>query len=350
MKGKIKLNPAWFLVAIMAVGVVWFVMNGSSTTAAAAQNPNQPAPPADLDNQNKLNLCQGIASLTLNTAAFNPLSSATAYTANAVRIVGDSAIVAPGQTSGSVVATGTLTAGSTLSYAALAIPCNAQAYNGVVYAMSDTTNNNSAAAKYSISGTGGTLVMTTSVGDELQLTIRAYPSQLSISANATEDPTENAATAMSAGDVRTIALDVQAGNVGATSFGSLQLGVLEVIDTVDSAAFTDSGVSVVSSIPGFVEVTNAASLYPKAMSVLSGNRVYWMPAITTQQGLSQQIITIRNDGGTNAGASSDPTINFCDLQFYEKTGAGASTISIDCYDNSGTDLGQGLSVVTTDNS
>lgn len=293
-------------------------------------------------------ICGDSTTLPLSIASLSPANSSTSYNSPAVRIVAAEGPVTVGSQSKAAIATGTLTAGTTLAYTSVNVPCSAEAFSGTVYALSDTTDDNSAAATYTINGKSGVVLMQNTLGDELRLTLR-NSELVSISANATEDPTENAATAMSAGDSRTGFLDVQGGNVGSSVFGGHGLGALWVIDTVDAAAFSNNGVTLSSG--GSVQLNEIpCSTYPKASDVLSGNKCYWSKEIGSSMALSRLSYNVANDGGSSAGASSDPTITICDLQYVEQTGPSGPTVKIDCYDNSGTDVGQSNSVATIDNS
>jgi len=294
------------------------------------------------------NPCSGINTLQLSVASLNPLNSSTFYTGPRVLVVPGEAPIGVGGTSGSATATGTLTSGTTLSFANVNPPCNPQAFSGTVYMMSDTTDDNSAAEVYTIPGTGASKIMKNTIGDELRLTIRALASGVSRSANQSEDVTEEGATAMSAGDVRDGVLDIEPGNIAYTAYGGMGLGVLWCYDSVDSAAFSDKSLSISSDNVPITEID--CNTYTKANSVDSCNRCWWSPEITTETGISKIRWRLANDGGSNAGSTSDPTLDFTDIQFVEQTGTGASTIKIDGYDTAGTAIGADQSTVTWDNS
>jgi len=331
------------VVSIAAVVYVLVAFNFVGPDPGRTPTPLQSVP----SGASTTNACAHGTTISLNAVSFNPLNSSTSFNQVPIRIVpGQSPITVGGQ-SGEAVATGTLAEGTTLSFTTIAIPCTAESFSGTIYMLSGTVDQNSAAHTYAISGTGKSQQFTNTHGDELRLTIRNLQG-LSRSANQSASVTEEGATAMSAGDVREGTVDVEPGNVAFTAYGGQNLGVFWAYDSVDSAAFTDNSLSISSDNVPLTEID--CNTYPKANSVLSANRCWWSPTIDTETGLSEIRWRLANDGGSNAGGTSDPTLDLCDVQYVEQTGAEASTIRIDCYDSAGTDVGQTVSTITWDNS
>ncbi len=283
--------------------------------------------------------CSGITTITLNTAGRNPLNNTLEY-------MGSTFYVVPSDSGGQPVASGTGTAGSTLTYTAVSVPCSAGAFAGKVYAVADASAS-SDVADYSISGTGGNVVLN-NVPDTATLTIISRDSTLvNTSISATASGSETTATGMSAGDSRNGYIDLSVAT-GKAQYGSGHDGLVFCVDTVDSSAFSDSGMTVsVSSVPfGWTLSEIPCSNYPKTSAYDSCNRCYKSPAIKASDGTVRLAWTMNNDLA-DAGASSDPIMYIEDVVYAQDTDG---KIVLGTHNSGGTNLGESQCKYTWANS
>jgi len=302
------------------------------------QIPGQQAPTTG----SKLGLCSGINTLTLNVAVKDGLNASTNYLANSIRVI---------PTGGNFPsATGTANGSNSLSYAAVNVPCNEQAFSGKVYAVQSSTLN-SAVKDYSITGTSGTAVLEASIGDELRVTMYDTTGATNTSESQAVSPTEQGATAMNSGDSRDGIIFVYPGNDAFVSYGTAGSdgnGIVWIWDSVDASAFTDNAFSM-SSTSGYnlVSVQCTDPRVAKAASVDSGNRCWLGRPITTEDSVQKFAWTLRADGGGTPGATSDPILYVEDMHYFDEIDG---TIGFGAFNSAGTNLGQSQTKITWDNS
>ena len=338
MKGKMSMSAILLIIVVLGIAGYYFYTQGAIST--------QTFSPTTTLGAGEVIKCGAGTILYANVVAYNPLNSSTDYPPVSV-VVTDS--------SGNIIASGTTTYSTTTkTYAAITVPCSQDAIsNGVmVYGLAGLSPNVTSGASGLKSFGGGNYVAADLVvprSSELWLVTRdtalANTSSSGYS-TVSNKITENAATAMSAGETRSFYIDVQPSG-GSRQFGSDSGGVVVAIDTVDATAFTDKALSL--SATGSWQLTEVAcSMYPNVVSQLSANRCYKASALKASAGLQRIYGTLENDGGTSAGATSDPIIYMCDVQ-YGTDVSGARVIQ-DCFKSDGTNLGEINPSITLDNS
>lgn len=303
-------------------------------------------------------LCDGITSLALSVASRNTLNNSLEFQAGAWRIDGSS-------NGGIPDATGTGTAGATLSYANINVPCSIPNSVGTAYLMSSSVLNSNKGTYSFGKGTGTTLVLPQTDANLANFTL--YNSSATAPASPTATVvTETVPTAMSAGDTRNGKIDVQPGvNLYARYGGHVMLddlpalklyisfdpGLVWFVDTVDAAAFSDNAVALASTDGSFslveIPLTVCNSAFGKGASVDSANRCYVSKAIPTGMATVRLTYVISNDAGSSAGGTSDPVINIEDIQYFEDTDG---TIKIGTHDSASTNVGAPQNRITFDNS
>jgi hypothetical protein len=241
----------------------------------------------------------------------------------------------------SVIASDTLTGGVSKTYASATIPCTTEIYKGgiYVYALADTARASDKVGPFYFNG--GTSITADMIQEDTdQTTLVMYDTTLSNTSSPSTGtkgtPSETTAVAMSAGDSRSGYFDIWQAT-GKAQYGSHHDGLLWCIDTVDSAAFTDNGISLNSQTAGFSLTPIDCGLYPKATSVDSCNKCYKSRAIVATDSRIRMAWTMTNDGGSDAGASSDPLLYIEDIVYFEDTDG---LVKLGTHDSSGTNKGE----------
>ena len=300
------------------------------------------APSQPLPTSTKLGLCQGITTISELVAVNDGLNLSTNYLAGAIRVLPNGAT--------KPTATGTATGGSSLAYATISIPCNEAAFSGTIYSVASSTLN-SGETSYSIAGTAGSVIFPATTGDELRITMYDTTGATNTSQSQNVNPSESVATAMNSGESRDGVIYIYAGNDANTQFGTNNddnFGIAFIFDSVDSAAFTDAAFSM-STTTGYnlVEKSCTDPLLAKASSVDSGNKCWVGRALSTRDAVQKFSWTLRADGGTDPGSTSDPKFYLEDMQHFEDPDG---TIKFGAFDSSGTNVGQSQSLITFNDS
>lgn len=346
-------GATYALVGLVAVAVLVYVgvtmgfvktpaqAAGGVTIVSGPQVAGEPIPSAITKT------CEGITTISLSAAARNPLNPSPEYHAAALRTVGKEGqvgIVGKGDLpGGTITATATGTAGVTLSYATVSIPCNLENFDGEIYA-TPTALLSSGKAVYKIEGTGGQIVLLQPNTTAMNFTFRN--NALSNTSDIVRTATESTASAMNAGDSRTGYLDLEiAGNTTYGQYGASGLGILWTLDTVTSSVFSDKALSITTSDIVLTEVD--CLQYPKTAAVRSANRCWLTDPITTSSGMIRLRWTLTADGGTDPGASDDPVLYLNDIHFIEDQD---SMIRIGTHNSAGTDQGAPVVQATWNNS
>ena len=318
--------------AIIALAVVALVVMQSGILSIGAPTPTggfiSPTGAAETGA-----LCQDDGSNDVKVAAKNSLNSSLEYQAADFRVIAN----------GNVVNTGTGTAGSTLTYTTIAIPCSPR--TGTIYALA-SADIVSAKGTYTVreDDTTGYLIMNQPDSSQAQLKLFDTTfTNTSVDFAATQ--TETTAVAMSAGDSRNGYLDIKA-PTGKSQYGGPESdGILWAIDTVDGAAFGDDDIALSSSQITLREVD--CDTYTNARSKDSADRCYTSAAIKASDGEKRLSWTMTNGGGSDAGASSDPILYVEDLQYYEENDG---TIQYGAFTSGGTNAGESQVALTWANS
>jgi hypothetical protein len=329
MKGKS--DTLMWVLAIGAILVIAGVipLDGLSTFSAAGSGSEDAKETAS-------NLCQGLDTFSWRVASRNPTNLSGQYVAGAIRFDAGS----DGDIEGTVAAN----AGTAVNYATLTASCAEENFVGKMYSVPDATLNSDMKAVNGHQSREVTLEQT--LADELRVQILNL-ARTNVTEE-TEDETEDSATAMSTGDTRSGYVRVRSGDALLSVYGTNGpngYGTLWLVDVVDSAAFTNNAVTLTPEGYGAVEIP--CETFPKSTSVYAADRCYAGPAIASSHGYIDTKYTLSNDGGTNAGASSDPTLDVCDLQYFVDTD---QEVSYECTDKGGADVGQGSSTITWDDS
>lgn len=258
-------------------------------------------------------ICQTDGTNTLSVNTPNKLSPAASLYSPGTFL--------PFSTTGRTTASSAATA-ATVAYTDYNIPCSVENLAGTGYILSSTagigTLVNSAKKPYDLTQKLAD-TMSIPISNVTVLNIQILTSSL---ANATTDnartgssQNETSAQTMGTGDTRTRVIDI----IGATAnaqFGSDDLGAIWMIDTADSAVFSDKAISLSSSDIALAEITCPS----RALSFSSANRCYKSGAIKTSDGLLKVTVTLSADLG-NPGTSADPFVYIDDMQSFEEDGA-----------------------------
>ena len=330
MKGKVSTNQTLMAVALLVVIASGSLYAGSQLgvfkpTAASITGQPTTVPTGSLQS------CTGLTSIVLNSAVRNPLNSTIQYLAAPIRIV----------VAGQTVATDTTTAGASLAYKATNIPCTAENFVGDYYVIASATQN-SVKGTYSIAGTSGTKIVDATPAANIALQWLEFNTGVNTSVSGTTS-TQGTATALSAGQSANAKLLVIPPTTSFTQYGASELGVLIVVDTVNSAAYSDKAVALSSSDIPLTELTDGATKYAKESSVDSGNRFYLTRAISSNDAQSIINVKVANDGGASAGSSDDPVIYFEPLQYFEDNDG---TIKVGAFNSGGNAVGLSHSTAT----
>lgn len=285
----------------------------------------------------------GLSTLPTVLNARNGLNTSDDYPPAGFAITGNDAktIVPSG--------TGTQTYASTITSTSISIPCTGDVYNHGAYAFvtGDTVVNSAKSTLLKFDGSNAIAYQfdTPRVATlKLEVMDNTF-TNTTATAGGYSTITESSATDMSAnGPSRDGYLDITLVN-GASAYGSKDGGVLFVIDTVDSKAFTDSAITLSSGNLALSEVSDYRTSYPNVASQDSANRVYKSAQITSAMANPRIAWMMRNDGGTSATTTSDPVLYIEDIQ-YAKYG---QTIIQDAFDPSGNNLGASQVSLTWNN-
>ena len=281
--------------------------------------------------------CQTDGTNSVFVSVRNPLNTSLQYQASTIYIT---------NSKGQVVGSGTSTAGSALSYAEINVPCSADNAVGNVYAVGDATKN-SAVGSYSFTKqTSDTVALDAENSDVLTGTLYSTTLANTSQPDMSAAITETAANAMSAGDTRSGYLDLKDAT-GKSQYGSSHSGNIWCVDTINSAAFTDTAISLSSQTGGFSLTEIPCTTYPKATSVDSCNRCWTSSAIKASGGTLRFSWSMTNDGGTDAGASDDPVLHIEDVNYFLDT---SGKIALEAFNAAGTNQGESTVSVTWNNS
>lgn len=323
------------IVAILLL-VVGFMTNWFTTMPqwpAAGTVPGAPTGPADCPDTTVYGY----------SAARNDLNSSLEYQAGSV--------VYTKSDGATIVASDTMTAGASLSYKSTTIPCTTDTYGGGVYAYALADAARASDKSSLLKFNGGTSITADLIQQDTdQTTLVMYDTTLSNTSSPSTGtkgtPSETTAVAMSAGDSRSGYFDIWQAT-GKAQYGSSHDGLLWCVDTVDSAAFTDNAISLSSQTAGFTLSPVDCGLFPKATSVDSCNKCYKSRAILATDSRIRVAWTMTNDGGSDAGASSDPLLYIEDIAYFQDTDG---KVKLGTHDSSGTNVGESQVSLTWANS
>lgn len=333
-KGKLGTGAIIAIIAVAAV--VLGVVNIQGVSFSSMGGQQQAAPQVGTVTTAS---CQTDGTNTLDLVVRNDLATtASLYTRGTIAAFGGN---------GDLIASGTSDGSSTMTYTSLNIPCSADKLSGKAAVLASTaapgTLVNSKVVTYAF-GAGETAIQKiigSSNSTSLQFTIRntalTNTSETTQTANSAN---ETGATTMGASATRSGYIDIE-GVTAAAQFGSDNGGILWVVDTSDSAVFSDNAISLSSSN---IQLTGVACP-ARALSFDSGNRCYKSPAIKTSDGLVRVSWSMTSDLG-NPGTSADPRVYLEDLQSFEED----SKLVEDIYNKGGNNLGVSRQTVGFDNS
>lgn len=329
------------VVAILfGVGVLHYNGQGFSTSSPTTQTQTVTPGGQTTSQQASTFLCNnGGSTNPLYVSDQNTLLTAggTVYQSAPVAVIGSD---------GRLLATGTTTAGSTLSYTTVNVPCGANA-NGFVYLTAGNGNTvNSARLPYDVASKLNDYAQFTQ-GNVSGLYLAMYGNTNSNTSaldggvvGTIQTATESAATAMGAGSVRSGYIFLSVSNA-TSQFGSTDGGIIFAIDTVDSSVFSDNAISLSSANIALTPITCPAS----EVSMHSANRCYSAPAIKTSNGNIRIDWTMNADLG-NPGASADPVLYIDDVQYFQQnSGVVQGTAT-----SANSDVGAPVETVTWNNS
>lgn len=270
--------------------------------------------------------CQDDGSNTLNVLARNPLN--TSYQDQAVSFAVVNSV-------GKVVATGTGTAAGVITYTAINVPCSANNAKGKIYAVADGAISSDVGTYSFEQATADSVDLTAE--NTVQLTAQFRDSTLTnTSLSAVGGATITTAVATSSGDTANGYLDLSDAT-GMSQFGSHHNGDFWCYDSITSAAFSDTSLSLNSQTPTFALTEQLCSLYPKAQAVDSCNRCWTSVAVKAKDGTIRVAWTLSNDGGTDAGGSDDVKLYINDIVYFQDTDG---TIKLEVYNSAGTEVGE----------
>ncbi len=288
-----------------------------------------------VDRELSAQFCQGLDTFSWRVASENSLNATGQFNAGNIRFDAGS--------DGDIEGTVTSTAGTVITFATLTVSCSNQNLAGTMYAVASAGLNSDSAV---VNGQDSREVtLDQSIADEMrtQLFDLSFTNTSQISQ---EDSTEATATAMTVGSSRSGWLRIEAGDEQLSIFGTdnqVGQGALWLIDTVDPAAFQEDGITL-----NWVGVTEIpCSLFSESESQFAADRCYTSASIKPSTGQVDIKWTLNANGGAEPGATSDPTLDICDLQFFVDTD---QKVNFECTNQGGTDQGQGTSTITWDNS
>lgn len=290
--------------------------------------------------------CQSDGSNTVTTAAENGINASDQYLAVEIYLSTNGGETVFGGSS-------TTTQGSSLSTTSLDAPCEPR--SGKIFAvvgsgLQSGVGNTTAVADYTIPTNAGqtSKAVVLDVRNSAPLTVQARDT-----GNLTNESlkgftiTETNANSMSSGESRQLYLDFEQNSSSAQFGGDGSDGLIWILDTVSSSAFSDNAISI--SIPGgeltLTEVSNCASKYPRAAGQDSANRCYTSRAITSSDPNIRVLVQIKNDLA-NAGTSDDPILYVEDVQYFFEDGS----IIRDSHKQDGSNVGEEQVKFTFDNS
>lgn len=325
------------VVLLFAVGVLHYNGQGFSTTT----------PTTTVTPGGQTNTPQASNFICNNGGSTNPVygsdqnvlltGAGTVYQAAPLAVV---------SSSGRTLTTGTTTAGSSLSYLTLNVPCGADSH-GFVYlttGASDTVN--SARLPYDVTSKLNDYAQFTE-GNVSGLYLALYSSTNTNTSDfkggtlgTIQTATESAATAMGAGSVRSGYIMLSVSNA-TSQFGSTDGGIIFAIDTVDSSVFSDNAISLSSPNIALSPITCPAT----ETSAHSANRCYAARALKSTDG-NVRVDWVMNADLGNPGASADPVLYIDDVQYFQQS----SGVSQGTATGANTDVGAPVEKVTFDNS
>ena len=319
MRGKkdSKFTFTNVFMAIIALAVVVLAINQTGILSIT------PADLIDKDKDGVIGLCQDDGDNNLKAAAKNPLNSSKEYqAASFVVVVNDE-----------VVTTGTGTAGASITHTSLAVPCYPR--TGTLYALA-TADLVSAKGTYEVPMQDTTDIVVLAQADSAQAELMMRDTALANTSDTfASTQTETTAVAMSSGETRNGYIDIRVSTGKAQYGGPETNGLLWVIDTVDSAAFGEDDISISSAVITLKNID--CGDYDNAESKDSADRCYVSSALKASDGEKRLSWTMSNNGGSDAGASSDPILYVEDLQYYEETDG---SIQYGAFTNGGTNVGE----------
>jgi hypothetical protein len=267
--------------------------------------------------------CQDDGSNTLDIATLNSLVTHTLYSNGNIAVVG---------ADGTIVATDTTSGGTSLTYSATDIPCAPNAVKGSVYVYAGTTvplsGNalNSVKASYDVSSISAQKIIP--VSNVSSLYLRMYDSaNQNLSAGSQNTTTENDATAMGTGSVKSGKIQLYVTN-SSSQYGSDDGGLIWAIDNGNSAAFSANSISLSSNYFALTPIT-----CPTRVSAIdAADRCYHSRALKSSDGVMYVDYIATSDIGN---PTADITIYIEDPQYILEGGR----IVQDSFDASNTNVG-----------
>lgn len=262
--------------------------------------------------------CQDDGTNSLSVASRNPANVSLHYNAGSYAAVG---------ADGEIIASGTGTAGTSISYTAVAIPCAEGNYAGDVYALL-TSAYNSQIGTYDTIESGATAdTVVLDVVPAGSLKIAAFDTTLTNTTQGNSaDDTEsgcaetevdtNAISTIEAGGSFTRYIDFKQATAY-KQFGSDvagQAGVLVLIDNNNMSSWNSNDIKITSVDGGGNLKSVDCVAYPKEVSLTEADSCYTMDSIASNDATRR----LKIEGVANSGNPySDVVVTFMDLGYFQ---------------------------------